>query len=219
MENQLNNLLRFCPKQKILIWDGETENLRLCVNNKIWQLGFIICDGYNILEQHSYYLKYKDGLHISEDARRITRFNEQEYNKLAIPNEEVLSIFDKYLYNPEYINLGHNLISFDIYCHNLLRKYNNLPSNFEYLSRTIDTNSLAKMIKLGIKSLKRENWETEMYRFSNYYKKGVKTSLPAMGKELGIGSDLVDYENLHNATEDIKLNFHVWQKMKLMIDI
>ena len=47
-------------------------------------------------------------------------------------------------------------------------------------------------------------------------KKGVKTNLTALGKEFEID---VDYNNLHDAVNDLILNIKVWDKLKWQIEI
>ena len=49
----------------------------------------------------------------------------------------------------------------------------------------------------------------------NVRKKGLKTSLGALGKSYLIDHD---YEKLHDALVDLELNSKVWDKIKLQID-
>ena len=70
-----DNLLRFNNKQKYILFDFETCSLNLgSLDNKPWQLSFLIAQGKKILEKKNFYLAWSD-LPISEDARRITRIN------------------------------------------------------------------------------------------------------------------------------------------------
>ena len=56
------------------------------------------------------------------------------------------------------------------------------------------------------------------YQYKAYHtiKKGVKTNLTALGKEFEID---VDYNNLHDAVNDLILNIKVWDKLKWQIEI
>jgi transposase len=50
----------------------------------------------------------------------------------------------------------------------------------------------------------------------NKHKKGVKTSLIALGKEFDIKHN---YDKLHDALVDLELNLKVWNKIKWMLDL
>ena len=49
----------------------------------------------------------------------------------------------------------------------------------------------------------------------NIRKKGLRTSLGALGKSNNIQHD---YANLHDALVDLELNIKVWDKLKYQID-
>lgn len=210
----MDNLLRF-KENLYLIADFETENLNTAMENRPWQVAFLLCNNKEILEKHHYYIWW-DNLKMSDGAARVTKFNKEEYKRLAKPQLEVYEIWKKYLYNPEYIKVFHNGINFDCYIEQIWRKENNLPRDFSFLDNFIDTNSLARMIKLGIKSVKREDWLVNWFKFGNFRQKNMKTNLTSLGKEYGIDWD---YDSLHEALSDVGLNYAVWNKMKWMIDI
>ena len=54
------------------------------------------------------------------------------------------------------------------------------------------------------------------YQMINMKAKGIKTNLTVIGKEMEIE---FDPETLHDALNDIKLLFKVWQKVKFMVEI
>ena len=56
------------------------------------------------------------------------------------------------------------------------------------------------------------------YQYMTYHKrqKGIRTNLTALGKEFDID---VDYDNLHDAVNDLMLNIEVWNKLKWQIDV
>lgn len=211
----MNNLLRFNNTQKFLLFDYETENLRLTQKNRAWQLGYMVCDINNIHLIKSEYLLW-DGFNISEGAAKATRFDHYAYKIKAKDPRPILEEFFIHLNNPDHIIVGHNLLNFDIYINNIMRKELGLKNDFSYLDRLIDTNALQKMIKLGIKSVDSDKWYETFLKFSNYIEKGLKTSLTTVGKENGID---VDYNNLHDANEDIKLNYMVFKKQIWQIEI
>lgn len=209
------HLLRFKPNQKYLIWDLETQCLNLTLNNVPWEIGYLLVEGEKVLEQHHYRIWW-DNFTISKGAAQVTRFDYADYKRTSKDSKLVLDDFEKHLYNPEIISVGHNLHNFDIYIHNQWRKKLGLETDYSYLNRCIDTNSIAKLIRLDIKEVKKENWMETMFRMSNFYQKGMKTNLTAMGKHYNIP---YDYESLHSGINDVILNKLVWDKMKLEINI
>ena len=54
------------------------------------------------------------------------------------------------------------------------------------------------------------------YKMINYIRKGMKTSLSALGKENEIEHD---YANLHDALVDMELNIKVWNYLKWKVEI
>lgn len=213
----MNKLLRFDNKQKFLIFDMETCSTNLVLDNYPWQCGFLIADGKQILETHNYYIHWDDiNNKIGDGAKIHTKFDYNKYSSNAQPQDKVLEIFEKYLYDDKYIKLGHNIFHFDIFIHNFWRKVNNKTSNWSYLNNALDTDSIARAWKIGIKSIKRDEWLQSMFKYGNYKEKGMKTNLTALGKEFDIK---VNYDNLHDASNDVELNFLVWQQLKNRIDI
>ena len=210
-----SHLLRFKPKQRYVIFDFETSNLNICIDNPLWEIGYLLVEGNNIIEKHHYRIWW-DNFKISKGAQQVTRFNYDDYKKTAKDPKVVLDDFEKYLYNEEYISIAHNCHSFDIYVHNQWRKKLGLKTDYSYLERCIDTNSVAKLIKLGVKEVKWENLMETMFRMSNFYQKGMKTNLTAMGKYYNIE---FDYESLHSGINDTILLLEIWNRMKKEIEI
>lgn len=208
-------LLRFNTQQKYLIFDFETENLRLTQKNRAWQLGYMVCDINKIHVIQNRYIWWDD-FKISEGAAKATRFDYNGYKNKAEDPKIVLEEFWSHLNNPELVCVGHNLLNFDIYINNIMRRELGFKNDFSYINRTIDTNSLARAIKKDIKQVERDKWYETFLRLSNFVEKGLKTSLTTLGKENNI---VVDYDNLHDANEDIKLNYLVFKKLLWQIEI
>lgn len=207
------NLLRF-SNEAYCLSDYETESLNLCQDNRPWQLSWIIFNNKNILEKHDYYIWWPD-LHVSEGAAKATGFNYDFYKKKARPQEEVWEIWQKYLYNNDLIQIQHNGINFDQYITQIWRKENKLSINYDFLRNYIDSNSLAKMWKLGIKETKRENWLIDWFKFGNYTEKGLKTSLSTLQKDLNIEFHLP----LHDAGNDVLINKMIFEQLIYKINI
>ena len=119
----MSELLKYNYKQKYIIYDFETCSVNLVVGNYPWQLSYLIVQGENILETKDYFIKWPDlDKKISRGAAQATRFNPFSYQQKAIKNKEILEEFDTYLYNPEYIKIGHNTHGVDIFVHNFWRQ-------------------------------------------------------------------------------------------------
>jgi DNA polymerase III epsilon subunit-like protein len=209
----MSNLLRFQDKQKYLVFDFETEGLNLLSGNRPWQLSYLLCEGDRIVKESDSYIWWAD-LNVGKEAAIVTRFDYNKYKKLARPAAQILSEFETHLYNEEYIIVGQNLLGFDIYIHNIYRSELDLPPDWSYIPRVIDTNALSKAHKLSLNV--GENRIAWMFKTNNFRKKGLKTSLGLMGKELEIP---FDYESTHDGLQDVRLNFLVWNKLKWMVDI
>ena len=207
------NLERFKKNAKYLVFDFETENLNLVQKNRPWQLSYLICEGEKIIQERDYYIWWED-LNISKAAARVTRFDYAKYKSKAIDPKNVLDDFDKYLYDPSYKIIGHNLLGFDIYVHNNFRKALNRKTDWSYLDRLIDTKALSMCYRLN--SIPGDDILPWMFKMVNFVQKGVKTNLGAMGKEFDIQ---FDYESTHDGIQDVKLNFLVWNRLKWQVDI
>ena len=201
-------LLRFKNKQKYMVFDFETCSLNLCnKNNKPWQVGFILCEGDKIIEEHDYLIKW-DKLDVSADAAKITGFNRGKYDREAVDAEKVLGLLEKYLYNPEYIKLGHNLLGFDVYIHSIFRRLLNKKPDYSYLTELIDTLCVAKAIHKEIKPPK-ENLLSWQYKLTSFRERGMKASITALCKAYDLNFDA---SKLHDAIYDVKMNFEIFRR-------
>ena len=210
-----NHLLRFNKNKKFIVFDYETCGLNLAsLDNKPWQLAFLICENNEVKEKHDYYLKW-DELNISDDAKRITGFKESVYKKKAVDPLEVLELFDSYIYNPDYHIVGHNILGFDIYIHNIHRQLCDKSTDYSYLSRAIDTNCIAKSEAMEIE-FDEKNLTLWQLKLQKIRKKGVKTSLKFLCQKYGID---FDESKLHDALYDIEQNFKVFQSMLWKVNI
>jgi len=209
-------LLRFNKKQKFIIFDYETCNLNLSsLDNKPWQLSFIIADANKIYESKDFYLKWKE-LNISKDAAKITGFSRSVYDKKSIDPLEALNEFDKYIYDTNYLCVGHNILGFDVYIHNIHRKLCGLDTDYSYIDRCIDTNCLAKGIAKSIKKPHAKSSISWQYSLNNFRERGLKTSLQQCAKNYKID---FDPKRLHNALYDININYQVLKKQLWEVEL
>jgi DNA polymerase III epsilon subunit-like protein len=210
------NLLRFNKKQKYIFFDFETCCLNLnSLDNKPWQLGYIVIeDGEVVLKKDCWILW--DDLKMTPAAAKMTGWTESKYEKLAKPADKILEEFEKYLYNDAYINVGHNILGFDIYIHGIYRRCLNKKVDYSYIERSIDTLCLAKAIKNEIKFNKDDNFFDWQYRLNNMHDRKSKKRLIDLCKHYDIK---IDESRLHDAMYDIEQNYEVFKKMLWEVNI
>ena len=207
------SLLRYKKNQKYIVFDTETEGLNLRYSRP-WQLSFIEAVGPKVVKSHDLFIDFED-LSPSEGAAKITNFSWNTYNKKKRDKLEVLNFFDKFLYDPNYLIVGHNVLGYDIYIHNVLRLACGKPSDYSYIDRGIDTNCLSKAYRSGMKTVdgSRILWQ---YKWLNFFKRGLKTNQAAMLKEFGIE---FDKNRLHDGMYDVEKNFELFNKLIYNIEI
>ena len=208
----MNGLLKHNINQKYVVFDTETEGLSL-TSSRPWQLSWIVCQGENILEQHDEFILFGD-LDMSEDATRITNFNKSVYLQSAKDPLEVWQKFAPYLYDEKNILVGQNLLGYDIYILNVLMNYLGMKNNWSFLPRIVDTKALATALFKDIKlSGDRLSWQMKLM---NFREKGLKTSQSFLLKHFGIDHDP---SKLHNAMYDITMNYKIFRKLIMGVDV
>ena len=209
-----NHLLRFQEKQ-FLFYDFETFNLNLHDSfNLPWQIGMIKVKGNKKIADKNIDISWERELNVGKEAARITRFSPSKYKKLAVPYDEIFPTIKDWLDNADYI-IGHNILGFDIY---LIKDYYQfMGEDYNHLlPKLIDTNCIARGSKIDLPYKRDEQFLTYQYKMLHTRKKGVRTSLLALGKEYDLE---FDPDNLHDALNDLELNIKVWNKIKWHIDI
>jgi DNA polymerase III epsilon subunit-like protein len=152
---------------------------------------------------------------MSKGAAEKTRFNFDDYDKLAQDPKYVYDILNKYLYNPEYIKVGHNFFGYDSMILNTWRRQMQLPEDYSFLDNAIDTDGLARAIKKQI-SPDRKNLSQWMFKMSSVIDKKMKTNLERLGKEYKID---YNYDTLHDGLNDVLLNRLIFLKQLWEIEI
>ncbi len=211
-----SDLLRYNLKnKKFLVFDTETESLNLG-RARAWEIGWVIYDGQDKIEEHQHYLKWPN-LNVGKGARDVTGFSDELIDREGKEPKLVIDLFDSYIYNPEYLLIGANILNFDLYVHNTCRRNLGYKTDYSYLNRCYDTNSLAKAYKLQHKiPEKKEDFIPFQYRMSTIHKKGLKTSNSAMAKEFGM---ILDEKRLHQAIYDIEVTFFNFIKLVYALEI
>lgn len=206
-------LLRFKHKQKYLIFDTETEGLNL-IKSRPWQIAWIVAEGKNIVSKNDRFIKW-DNIQVSDGAAKITGFTYSDYDRRAEDPQKVWADFSKYLFDPEYIIIGQNLLGFDVYMLNVWMQAMGFKPDYSYIDRIIDTKSIATAIFKNILPEK-ENFISWQYKLLNHKEKGLKTSQLTLLKHYGIPHDP---KKLHDALYDIEMNFEIFLKQIYDIEI
>lgn len=208
------NLLRYTiDKQKFTVLDTETEGLNLYFDRP-WAIGWLECDGKNIIKSHNRYLWWED-LHISKGAAAVTKFNYQEYKEKAECPKKVYEEFHEVLFNQDRYHIAHNYLRIDLYMINSWRKNIGLKTDYSFVNeKLIDSDALEKAI---IKVIKPSNPRLEWYyKLSNLVEKGLKTNLGLCARKYKVELD----ESLqHRADYDIQLNWEIFKKQIFSIEI
>jgi DNA polymerase III epsilon subunit-like protein len=210
-----DHLLRFDKDKVYTFIDFETCNL--CLNfchNLPWQVGMIKSVNGKKIDEKDFYIKWPDDIKVSKEAARITRFDMKKYLMRAIPYDEIFPTMEDWMNNADYI-LGHNILGFDIYL--IKEYYKSMGKDYKHLlPKIIDTMCIARGVKCGISYKEGDDFLAYQYKMLHERRKGMKTSLIALGKEFDIKHN---YAMLHDAVVDLELNLKVWNKIKWMMEI
>jgi len=199
--------------QKYLVFDTETEGLNLH-SSKTWQLSWIICQGSKILETHDEFIAHKH-LNVSEGAKRVTGFNWETYDKKSKTLSQVWSKFEKYIFDPQYIVVGQNLLGFDVYMIAALQRMLGQTPDYSYLPRIYDTRALAKAYREELDRPK-GNLLSWQYKIINDRTLKAKVSQNQLLKFFDID---FDEDKLHDALYDIKMCYQIFLKLKKHMDL
>ena len=208
----MNTLLKQNLNQKFVVFDTETEGLSLTASRP-WQLSWIVCQGDKILESHDEFVLYPD-LNVSPEAARITGFNHADYLSKAKTPLEVWQRFAPYLYDTNNLLVGQNILNYDIYILNTMMNTIGIKNDWSFLSRCVDTRALSTAMFKGIQpSGDLLPWQMKLM---NFYEKGLKTSQGFMLKHFAIDHDP---SKLHNALYDITMNYKIFRKLIMEVNV
>lgn len=211
----MDHLLRFKPSQKYMFFDFETCGLNLgSLRNKPWQLAFLTVENGKIKDKANYWLKWK-GIKVSEGAAKVTGWTQKKYDDKAVDPEKPLDHFESYLYNDDYIKVGHNILGFDVYLHGIYRRLLNQSPDYSYLNKCIDTLCLSRGVNQDIKSPDKDliKWQ---YKMLSLRKSKGRNRLIDLCKKYEIP---FDNKKLHDALYDIEKNYEVFRKLIWNIEI
>ena len=208
----MNTLLKQNLNQKFVVFDTETEGLSL-TSSRPWQLSWIVCQGEKILESHDEFVLYSD-LNVSDEAARITGFDKSSYLSKAKPPIDVWQKFAPYLYDSSNLLVGQNILNYDIYILNTMMGTIGIQNNWSFMNRCIDTRALSTAMFKGIQpSGDLLPWQMKLM---NFHEKGLKTSQAFMLKHFAIDHDP---SKLHNALYDITMNYKIFRKLIMEVNV
>ncbi len=208
----MNTLLKQNLNQKFVVFDTETEGLSL-TSSRPWQLSWIVCQGEKILESHDEFVLYPD-LNVSDEAARITGFDKSSYLSKAKPPIDVWQKFAPYLYDSSNLLVGQNILNYDIYILNTMMGTIGIQNNWSFMNRCIDTRALSTAMFKGIQpSGDLLPWQMKLM---NFHEKGLKTSQAFMLKHFAIDHDP---SKLHNALYDITMNYKIFRKLIMEVNV
>lgn len=213
LNNLGENLLRYKIKDKIICTsDTETEGLNLHFNRP-WGIAWIVSRGDEIIEKHDRFLWWPD-LKVSAGAAMITKFNYSEYKSKAEDPKKVFEELEPMLYGQNTINVMHNGISLDAYMIDSWRRRIGLKSDYSWMKRFLDTNCLAKAVKLNLTpQYPIIPWQ---YKLDSFIRKGLKTNLTLLSKEYGLQ---VDENSFHGALFDSEVTRQIFMKILWQLEL
>jgi len=199
--------------QKYIVFDTETEGLNL-FSSKTWQLSWIVCQGNKILETHDEFIAHKE-LNIPRVVKKLTGFDWDTYNSRSRSLEKVWNKFEKYLFDPQYIIVGQNLLGFDVYMIANLQRLLGQQPDYSYLPRIYDTRALGKAYREELQKPKGDflSWQ---YKIINDRSLKAKVSQNQLLKFFDIE---FDESKLHDALYDIQMCFQIFLKLKKHMDL
>ena len=210
-----DQLLRYNAEQQYVLFDFETAHLNLAWDdNKPWQFACNIGTKDKIVSKKDFFIKWPK-INVSADAAKITGYDAKIVKEKGIEPEDAIRQIDELIYDTQYKIVGHNLLGFDIYVHNMMRLLLGRKTDYSYLERVLDTNYLLKGWKLGLQPRPGESLIAYQMRLRNVPVRGVKTSVKVMCGEFGI-----EYpKNAHQADVDVRIQRDIFKQTLYKVDI
>ncbi len=210
----MNDLFNNNLSNKYIVLDTETESLNLNISRP-WSVAWLVVENGQIIEKFDKYPLFSD-LEVSKGAMAVTRFTYLDYQAKSEDAKGVYELLKTYLYNPDYMVVGQNFISFDSYQLKNFALAVGDKIDYSYMTRTIDTLSLARSYKLDMKPRANDintpnkflSWQ---YRMLSIKKKGLKCSLEALCKDFGIKE--YSLATAHSGAQDIVWTNEVFKRL------
>lgn len=203
--------MQFKHNQKFVCYDYETTGLNLLYSEP-WQLSWTTHNGFYDDKEFD---RFIDVPNLSEKLphflKKKCHFNEEKYNDLKKPAKQVLEEFLSFIDDSKYMSIGQNILGFDIYILDQMKRSVGIPINYNFLPRSIDTFCLGKAVREEIPVPRTGSFIEWQYKIYNNRELKSKASLAALTKYLGVPYDTKKH---HNAIEDCKMTFEVFKQLR-----
>jgi DNA-directed DNA polymerase III PolC len=187
--------------KKLVVFDTETEGLNLH-SSKPWQIAWVEMLNGKVVNKEMHYLAWDD-INVSKEAAAVTGFDINVYNAKKEDPKLIIEKFWKLISDPNVVVVGQNVLGFDIFMLEEVRRLVGLPTDFSYLSRVCDTVSLSRAYLCGIAKSPEESMVEFCFKMLNYKpEKRISVKLNKMLAHFGID---YDESKLHDALVDTEM--------------
>lgn len=201
--------------QLYFLFDTETEGL----NHKFsrpWEVSFVIGKGNYIIDRRQIYIDWPD-LELSNKVRKLTGFDQGKYDREKISPKEAFEILAGYLYNPEYMIVGQNIIGFDVYIAAILGQLcGQKIADFSFMDRFLDTRCLSTAHKEGLEKPRSGDLISWQYKLRNDRSLKAKVSQGVMLKYFGID---FDPNKLHDGLYDSEKCWELFKCLRKALEL
>jgi DNA polymerase III epsilon subunit-like protein len=206
-----SDLLRY-QNASYITWDLETEGLNL-LYTRPWQISWNVVENGKIIKENDRFPFWKD-LRISKKAAQVTRFSWSNYQAKGEDPLKVLADFEKDLQNTKYLLVGHNILNYDVFILNVLRRTLGFKVDWSLINRCYDTLALFRSYRENI-SFKKDKplvaWQYAML--------DLRTKNTSLGKAAEEFNVPYDKERAHDGLYDIQVNHQVFQSLIKKVEV
>lgn len=200
-------------KNKYFVFDTETNGLNL-ITVKPWQMSGILYHGKEQKKVIDLYIDWPD-LNLSDEIKRLTRFDQEKYDRLKMSKEKAWEIFSPYIFDPSITLVGQNLLGYDVYVLASLQRYLGQKPDFSYLPRIYDTRPLAKAFR---HSLRKPKSDLLFWQYKILHDRSLKGSVSQTNILKLLGIDF-DEHMLHEAIYDSTKCFEAFWSLKNKLEL
>ena len=208
--------------QRYIVLDCETRHLNIGPqievpnSNRVWQISWIEAQGNRVLSEHDYYIEVPN-LNLSQEVVNLTHFDKLKYDKKKIPAIDAFSIFEKFLYNKEYLIIGQNIFNFDVPMFEIFARQAKKRVDYsKFIGRVYDTRALAQAHRSGLEKPRGGdiiNWQFKILNDRTLKAKvGQETLLKFFGIEF-------DPSRLHDGLYDVKMTWEIFKQLRKILEL
>jgi DNA polymerase III epsilon subunit-like protein len=213
-------MLKFDQKYVTLDCESRSLNLSHKINipnaNQVWQISWIETQGNRILTEHDYYVDVPK-LNLSDEVARLTHFDHAKYNRLKQPATKAFDALKKYLYDPQYIVIGQNILNFDWFMLDTLARQAGERIDYgRFIERTYDTRPLALAHRSGLDKPRNGDILDWQFKILNDRTLKAKTSQGVLLKFFGIEHDP---DRLHDGLYDVKMTWEIFKQLRKILEL